>query len=319
MRVHVHVPHYINSSHGPVYHCLTHIVQSNVDGFSEAQKLRMNPFRLNKWTFLWLPAGVTHTTSSSFSKALTSLAWLPSTTGKPAQGCSLFAQGVPEVQNILGDHAPYLDASVKPDSPLLQHLGVQSSVRLSATLTALKEWSRQPRFETDLAHMIRVYEFLSWKMACGSAADAAAVCRAFSDNELIWLPVKQEPASNSMPPVSAGLQLASYAFSPTTASGPGKFYGTGGSLCYWDPTGVIERVASSPMRSLQQPDPAYSHYPSTALGKFFCEQLLRYDSKSSDYSQGSGQYPGQQGPQLVVPSCPTTADYLSLLKSLATA
>lgn len=217
------------------------------------------------------------------------------------------------MHDLLGDHAPYLDADVKADSPLLHHLGVQSTVSVPAALHALQQWSRQPGFETDLRHMTRVYEFLSWKMTTGSAADAAAVCRAFSDNKLIWLPGKeQQPASNPLAPVTAGLQLAPHAFSATSALSPGKFYGAGEALCYWDPAGVIEGADSSAMRSL------YSHYPSERLCSFFCQQLLHYDSGSGCYRQGSGLYPAQQGPELIVSACATTADYLGLLKCLAT-
>ena len=196
-------------------------------------------------------------------------------------------KGAPEVHNILDSHAPYLDITGRLNSELLQRLGVQSTVSLDAAIEALKGWSGQAEFETSLQHMTRVYEFLSWKVDSGTPADAAAVCSAFSDHELIWLPAKQQAAPN-----------------------PGSFYGARDSLFYTDPTGVMEGTDASAMRCVQ------SYYASDMLQAFFCQQLLCTDTGVCQHRQGSGSE--QQGPKLLVPTYAATADYISLLTCLAT-
>lgn len=188
---------------------------------------------------------------------------------------------------VYDSHAPNLDITGRLNSELLQRLGVRSTVSLDAGIEAVKGWSRQADFETSLQHMTRVYEFLYWKVDSGTPADAAAVCSAFSDHELIWLPAKQQAALNT-----------------------GSFYGPRDSLFYEDYTGIMESTEASPMRCVQ------SYYASDRLRDFFCQQLLCTDTGVGQHRQGSESE--QQGPKLLVPTHATTADYISLLKCLAT-
>lgn len=239
--------------------------------------------------------------ASSFSQALTNLAWLPSTSGAPQQGCRLFQKGVAELHNILGSHAPYLDSSIRANSGLLVHLGVQSTVTVTAALDALKLWSGRAGFVTNLQHMTHVYEFLSQQMGSSEAA-SVAVCSAFSDNKLIWLPSKQQQAAAGMGPSSE--------VNSVSDSQHGKFYGVRDSLFYLDPTGVMEATDSCDMRCV-------STYFSRSLEYFFCQQLLCSDTVYSSYRQGYGSDIEQQGPKLIVTIHANTADYVGLLKCLA--
>ena len=253
----------------------------------------------------YLHSGVERPAASSFSQALTSLAWLPSTSGAPEQGRRLFQQGVPEVHNILGSHAPYLDSSVRADSGLLVHLGVQSSVTVVAVLEALKQWSGQAGFETNLQHMTHVYDFLSRQMGSSEAA-SVAVRSAFSDNKLIWLPSKQQLASAGKADTGPPSQVWS-----VSNSQHGKFYGARDSLFYLDPPSIMEATDSCDMRCMS------TYFASGALQDFFRRQLVCNDTASSSYRHGYGSDTEQQGPKLIVTPHASTADYISLLKNLA--
>lgn len=232
---------------------------------------------------------------SSFSRALTEQAWLPSTHGQPAMGSDLFLRGDSEVQDVFSSHVAYLDADIKTSSgSLLSHLGVQSTVTVTAVVAALKAWSAQDVFETNTQHMSCVYEFLCRRMERSSAADTATVLSAFFEHSLIWLPFKKESTSSSFQSGTSG----SHAESMYQGNEAGNFYGLRDSLCYSDPTELIEGTETTAMRCLQM------HYASPQLQRFFCTQL--------------GEPPTmQQGPQLLVQPKATTADYIELLECLA--
>lgn len=188
-------------------------------------------------------------------------------------------------------------SDVKLSSELLQHLDVKTTVTVAAVIQALKAWSIQAVFETNLQHMSCVYEFLSKMMDRNSGIDAHTVRSAFMDDDLIWLPLKQEGHLNPSQPETAE-QPANCSHTST-----GMFYGLKDSLSYHDPEQLIEGADTSAMRSL------HASYPSRMLQKFFCQQLQ---------PQPSAQHATQHAPQLLVKDTPTTEDYIALLKSVAT-
>ena len=83
------------------------------------------------------------------------LAWLPSSSGSPSKGSSLFYRANRELYQVLQDHVPYLHATIKaPD--MLACLGVRSEVTAPMLLEVLTSWAQQPGFATSLQHMTQV-------------------------------------------------------------------------------------------------------------------------------------------------------------------
>ena len=264
-------------------------------------------------------AGHTVTTHSSFGWALRQLAWLPSSEGSLTKGCDLCNAASAEVTQLLQRHVLYLHANIK-NADMLSWLGIRSQVTASSLLTALKQWSQQDSFNTNLLHMSQVYERLSREMA-SDAAIAAAACTAFTAHSLIWLPAKVSAAAAADMSHTSGLRDADDDWQQRQSSRGkdvvGRFYGIADKLSFRDHTHVIEDSPASPMRAL------IKYYNSDVLHQLFLQQLHHLPG-SLDLSAAMPMpavWGGQQSfapvVQPIVPVYPSTADYCDLLASLA--
>lgn len=260
---------------------------------------------------------------SSFAWALRSLPWLPSSNGTALKGGDLFLRSSREVMQVLHDHVPYLDASIKNTS-MLSCLGIQDSVTVPLVLRLLQSWSQSQAFATSLQHMTHVYEYLSWQMASDPTA-AVEICAAFSANSFVWLPAKL--ITHSTQEADALLSVDSHlVLEPPKRSQviPGQFYTARDKLFMRDHTHIIEETAASPMRVLLK------YYHSDELHTFFLHQLVTtqaaaapalapgnfttFGFTSSAWGQQTAAF-GQPSP--LVSLYPSTEDYMQLLNELA--
>lgn len=124
---------------------------------------------------------------SSFLHALQTSTWLPSTAGTLHQPGALF---MPDRETIalLGDHVPYLKCSIK-DPNFIQTLGVTTEVTWQDILRLLSKWAKDKHFRASLEQMSNLYSFLGAAVGSDPAA-AEAICTAFEELPLVWLPSK---------------------------------------------------------------------------------------------------------------------------------
>ena len=94
----------------------------------------------------------------------------------------------PHTLALLGDHVPYLACPIKEPS-LLTALGVITEVTWRHVLHMLTTWSTLPAFKSSPEHMSKIYTFLATAMEREPGA-AEAICSAFAQSALIWLPAK---------------------------------------------------------------------------------------------------------------------------------
>lgn len=145
-------------------------------------------------------------TRSSFFLNLTSRPWMAASAG----GIDLFFprdlfMQSPLVYKLLEDHVKYVAADLKSHS-FISILRIRESVGVDGMINKMKQWSAacgetvdrsQPRdFTTSVAHMSRVYSFLSEKMT-QSDEDKRKVNDAFHKNALIFVPHRYPDSSTS--------------------------------------------------------------------------------------------------------------------------
>ena len=100
------------------------------------------------------------------------------------------------VYHLLGDHVNYVSADLKSPS-FVSALGIRKSIGVDGMINELRRWSdgcdkkmdrnRRKDFKTSIAHMSRVYSFLSEKMS-QSDEERKKITEAFLQNALIFVP-----------------------------------------------------------------------------------------------------------------------------------
>lgn len=100
------------------------------------------------------------------------------------------------VYHLLGDHVNYVSADLKSPS-FVRALGIRKSIGVDGMINELRRWSdvcdkkmdrnRGKDFKTSIAHMSRVYSFLSEKMS-QSDEERKKITEAFLQNALIFVP-----------------------------------------------------------------------------------------------------------------------------------
>jgi len=154
---------------------------------------------------------------TSFSHALQSLTWLPSSLGGVQRPSSLFYPNS-HAMSLLGDHVPYLACPIKEPS-LLAALGVITEITWEDVLRMLGSWSALSSFKSSVEQMSNIYTFLAAAMEREQSA-ADAICAAFACTPLIWLPLKASLAkdvSKTAPaetPFQHGSHLLPYEVTP---------------------------------------------------------------------------------------------------------
>ena len=128
------------------------------------------------------------TPPTSFLHALQTSAWLPSSLGGVQTPSALFYPS-PQTLSLLGDNVPYLACPVKEPS-LLTALGVVTEITWQDVLRMLSTWSTLASFKSSVEQMSNVYTFLAAAMEREQGA-AAAICAAFAQSALVWLPSKE--------------------------------------------------------------------------------------------------------------------------------
>lgn len=117
---------------------------------------------------------------------------------------------------LLGDHVSYLHSTIK-DPSFLQALGITLEVSWQDVLGLLITWAKAPVFKASLEQMSNVYSFLG--DALESDAEAAqAICKAFEQHPLVWLP-SRDAAEHSMPSVHSIRSIRSMLSSAVSEAG----------------------------------------------------------------------------------------------------
>ena len=124
---------------------------------------------------------------SSFSHALRTLPWLPSSLGGVQPPSSLFYPD-PHTLALLGDHVPYVACPIR-DPSLLSALGIITDITWQDVLRLLSTWSALDSFQSNVEQMSDIYAFLAAALEREQGA-ADAICAAFAQSPLIWLPPK---------------------------------------------------------------------------------------------------------------------------------
>ena len=131
---------------------------------------------------------------SSFLHALQTTAWLPSSLGGVQPPSALFYPDS-QILALLGEHVAYLACPVK-DPNFLTALGITTEVTWSDVLRMLSSWAQQASFKTSIEQMTRIYTVLAAALESEQGA-ADAICDAFAQSPLIWLPAKTPLANLS--------------------------------------------------------------------------------------------------------------------------
>ena len=137
--------------------------------------------------------------------ALQTIAWLPSSLDGVQAPLTLFYPDS-QILALLGEHVSYLACPVK-DPNFLAALGVATEVTWSDVLRMLSCWAQQASFKTSIEQMTRIYTMLGTAMEREQGA-ADAVCDAFAQSPLIWLPAKAPLADLINTTVAATPSLA---------------------------------------------------------------------------------------------------------------
>ncbi|DBA85049.1 TPA: hypothetical protein ACH3X2_005780 [Trebouxia sp. C0005] len=153
---------------------------------------------------------------TSFSHALQSLTWLPSSLGGVQRPSSLFNPNS-HAMTLLGHHVPYLACPIKEPS-LLAALRVITEITWQHVLRMLSSWSALSSFTSSVEQMSNIYTFLAAAMEREQGA-ADAICAAFACTPLIWLPLKASLAEDSKAapaetPFQRGSNLVPYEVTP---------------------------------------------------------------------------------------------------------
>lgn len=153
---------------------------------------------------------------TTFSHALQSLTWLPSSLGGVQRPSSLFYPNS-HTLTLLGDHVPYLACAIKEPS-FLAALGVITEITWQDVLRMLSSWSALSSFTSSVEQMSNIYTFLAAAMEREQGA-ADAMCAAFAQSLLIWLPLKASLAKDSKTapaetPFQHGSNLVPYEVTP---------------------------------------------------------------------------------------------------------
>lgn len=145
-------------------------------------------------------------TRSSFYLNLVSRPWMAAR----AAGIDLFLprdlfMQIPLVYQLLEDHVKYIAADLKSNA-FISTLRIRESVGVDGMINEMNQWSAacgetvdgsQPRdFTTSVAHMSRVYSFLSEKMA-QNGEDRRKINDAFHKNALIFVPHRYPDSSTN--------------------------------------------------------------------------------------------------------------------------
>lgn len=149
---------------------------------------------------------------SSFMHALQTTAWLPSSLGGVQPPSALFYPDS-QILALLGEHVSYLACPVK-DPNFLTALGITMEVTWSQVLRMLSCWAQQDLFKTSIEQMTRIYTMLGTALKCEQGA-ADAICDAFSQSPLIWLPAKVPLTDNSNTTAAAPFLLRGLPFDMT--------------------------------------------------------------------------------------------------------
>ena len=150
---------------------------------------------------------------SSFLHALQTTAWLPSSLGGVQPPSALFYPDS-QILALLGEHVSYLACSVK-DPNCLTALGITTEVTWSDVLRMLSSWAQQASFKTSIEQMTRIYTVLAAALESEQGA-ADAICDAFAQSPLIWLPAKTPLAdlSNTTAAATPSLRGLPYDMTP---------------------------------------------------------------------------------------------------------
>lgn len=100
---------------------------------------------------------------------------------------SLFSPD-PHTLALLGDHVPYVACPIR-DPSLLSALGIITDVTWQDVLRMLSTWSACDSFQSNVEQMSNIYTFLAAALEREQGA-ADAICAAFAQSPLIWLPPK---------------------------------------------------------------------------------------------------------------------------------
>ena len=149
--------------------------------------------------------------------ALQTTAWLPSSLGGVQPPSALFYPDS-QILALLGEHVSYLACPVK-DPNFLTALGVTTKVTWRNVLRMLSCWAQQSFFKTSVEQMTRIYTVLGAALECEQDA-ADAICNAFAQSPLIWLPAKTPLAdlSNTTAAATPSLRGLPYDMTPQPQS-----------------------------------------------------------------------------------------------------
>ena len=159
--------------------------------------------------------------SSSFLHALQTTAWLPSSVGGVQPPSALFYPDS-QILALLGENVSYLACPVK-DPNFLIALGVTTEVTWRDVLRMLSSWAQQSLFKTSVEQMTRTYTVLGNALECEQGA-ADAICDAFAQSPLIWLPAKTPLAdlSNTTAAATTSLRWLPNDMTPHSQSTPNR-------------------------------------------------------------------------------------------------